>query len=59
MHNLSIAQSTLRAWIESLVAKATEWLLVKMRLLSSGSYLAVKDYAVIQLYILLGRRALA
>jgi len=27
MHNLSIAQSTLQAWIESLVAKTTEWLL--------------------------------
>lgn len=27
MHNLSIAHSTLQGWIESLVAKATEWLL--------------------------------
>ena len=27
MHNLSITQSTLQAWIESLVAKTTEWLL--------------------------------
>ena len=59
MYNPSIAQSTLLAWIENLVAKATERLLVKMKLLSSGSYLAVKDCAVIQLYILLGRRALA